>query len=315
MRGIKAYFLIGPTAVGKSAVAQEIACRQGYDIVSADSMLIYSGMDIGTAKPTAAERGAANYWCLDLVSPDRSFSVWDYRQYAIEGLTRVAQAGREAIVVGGTGLYIKSLVDGLSPGTAPDAALREKWEKVIALDGLAPLRDELLSINAELYESIKDKDNPRRLIRALEIALAGGEHAMERQQKEMKPIIGLKMPAEILERRIVARVEKMYEQGLLAEVKTLLLQGFENAPTARQAIGYAEAVDLIHERCSVADAMKRTITRTRQLAKRQLTWFKHQANVKWITCEESTSLSNIATKVMDEWRQLGPTSVAESECS
>jgi len=275
-----AFFLVGPTAVGKSAVAQHLAEQRSASILSADSMLIYRGMDIGTAKPTVAERGDVPYYGVDLAEPDESFSVWDYRRHALEALAALPE-GEELIVTGGTGLYVKSLIHGLEDRPGGDAALRTEWERRLADEGIGALQDAVRRAAPERFEALADKENPRRLIRALEAA--GAPHAVPSWTSAEEPVVvGLSMEPELLNARIAQRVEEMYAQGLMEEVTRLLERDRPLSETARQAIGYAEAIELIEGQATQAEAVERTIIRTRRLAKRQRTWFRHQANVDWL---------------------------------
>ncbi len=307
-----AFFLVGPTCVGKTAVAQWIAERGDFDILSADSMLVYRGMDIGTAKPGAVEQSRARYWGIDLVTPQERFSVGMYRDVALEAIESVVSVGRKMIVTGGTGLYIKSLIDGLSRRGPTDMAVRLKGERMLKEKGVESVQEWLKATDRAMYESLHDKKNPRRLIRALERSIAGdisnGGHW--RRADAGPPIAGLSLPSKQLHERIERRVRDMYSGGLIEEVERLLGQGFDSAPTARQAIGYAEAVDCVKGRCSMDEAIEKTIVRTRRLVKRQNTWFRHQANVHWLHGDVSMSIARIADKVLEYWDATGPTRIS-----
>jgi len=167
------YFLAGPTASGKTAVAQWLAEHGGHDILSADSMLIYRGMDIGTAKPTSAERADVRYYGIDLVAPHEIFNAWHYRRHALAALADMQRRGRGTIVVGGTGLYIKLLTHGFSDVPGPDPEVRSHWEHILAAEGVAPLQEALREQSPALFASIDDSQNGRRLVRFLEWAAAG----------------------------------------------------------------------------------------------------------------------------------------------
>ncbi|MBN1675971.1 MAG: tRNA dimethylallyltransferase [Kiritimatiellae bacterium] len=309
-----ACFLVGPTAVGKTAVAQWIAEREGYDILSADSMLVYRGMDVGTAKPSAAERARVRYWCVDLVAPAERFSVARYRRAALEALRRVEAEGRQAIVVGGTGLYVKCLVHGLRPGPKPDARARAHWRNVLEQRGIGALQDALRGRDAGAWARLTESDrrNPRRLVRALERpAGPDAPPAPDWADAGGGPIAGLRMPGPELHARIGRRVDRMYRGGLLAEVRGLLANGFDAAATAGEAIGYAEAAAFLAGACTEAEAKARTAARTRRLAKRQLTWFRHQADVCWIDANERTPVPALARRVLQSWRTHGPTPIVD----
>lgn len=307
-----AFFLVGPTCVGKTAVAQRIAERGDFDILSADSMLVYRGMDIGTAKPGVAEQSKVRYWGIDLVTPQEPFSVGTYREFALRAIESVISSGRKMIVTGGTGLYVKSLIDGLATRGPTNNEIRLKGECLLREKGVESLQEWLKAEDRTLYESLPDKRNPRRLIRALERLDAGCMSNDEHLKRgDAGPCIpGLSLPSDQLHERIERRVRDMYLGGLMGEVERLIEQGFESAPTARHAIGYAEAVDCVKGLCSMEDAIEKTITRTRQLVRRQNTWFRHQANVHWLHGDVSMSIAQTANKVLEYWQATGPTRIS-----
>jgi len=310
--GLEGYFLVGPTAVGKTCVAQWIAEHHDYDILSADSMVVYRGMDIGTAKPSAAERARVHYSGLDLTTPDQPFSVWDYRQHALAALAASAAKGRRTLIVGGSGLYVKSLTDGLAPVSGASLEIRKYWTDIAETDGVEPLQKALRDKSPALYESLADKQNPRRLIRALEQAASGAAPRVPTWKKTgAVPLIGLTLPAEELRLRVESRVAGMYRTGLVDEVRGLLEKYPNLSDTARQAIGYAEAMEVLNARCSQEKAMARTVTRTLQLAKRQRTWFRHQAKVKWVEIRPDMDTRKVAELVLDHGSLYGPTKIAE----
>lgn len=306
-----AYFLVGPTATGKSAVAQLIAEADGLDIVSADSMLVYRGMDIGTAKPTSSERARARYWCMDLVEAGSAFSVGLFKAAATEALARITAAGRKAIVVGGTGLYVKALTHGLSETPAADQALRAELDLMAREKPVAALQEMLQQLAPDLYNALADKRNPRRLVRALELARAGIlKPPASWKHGDTGPVMpGLRLDMAQLRKRIEDRARLMFTTGLLDEVRTLLSAGLGRSPTAQGAIGYAEAIAVIGGTCTVEEAIGRTAQRTFQLARRQMTWFRHQANIDWIDIEIGMDAGTIAAAVRKSWRNHGPTPI------
>ena len=310
--GLEGYFLVGPTAAGKTCVAQWIAEHHDYDILSADSMTVYRGMDIGTAKPSAAERARVHYSGLDLTTPDKPFSVWDYRQHALVALAASAAKGRRTLIVGGSGLYVKSLTDGLAPVSGASLEIRAYWTEIAGTDGVEALQKALRDKNPVLYESLADKQNPRRLIRALEQAATGSVPCAPTWKRTGSvPLIGLALPAEELRLRVESRVAGMYRAGLVDEVRGLLNEYPNLSDTARQAIGYAEAMDVLKGRCSQEEAMARTVTRSLQLAKRQRTWFRHQAKVEWVEISPDMDTRKVAEQVIDHGSIYGPTRIAE----
>jgi tRNA dimethylallyltransferase len=303
-----AYFLVGPTCTGKTRVAQWIAERGPYEIVSADSMQVYRGMDIGTAKPTLKERAGVVYHGLDLVDPGRRFSVAEYRDCVLRVLPEIARRGRRAIVVGGSGLYLRALLEGLRPGPAPLGEGRDRWERLLSEGGVDALAAELERRAPDQWRALRDRRNPRRLIRALERSEAAPEvgACQWRDPRESPPLPGLTLEPEALRSAIERRVRDMYDGGLLDEVRRVQQGGAGLSRTALQAIGYAEAVEVIAGGMSRREAMERTAARTRQLAKRQRTWFRHQARVVWMEGWPASGVEQTAQRVQDHWRKYGP---------
>lgn len=308
---ISAYFLVGPTASGKTAVAQIIAERKGYNILSADSMLVYQGMNIGTAKPSQQEQTAVSYGGINLTTPDISFNTWDYRLHAVRTLQNNAAKNKTTIIAGGTGLYIKSLTDGFSKLPDPDPEIRKQWDLILESNGVEHIATELKKRNIALYNAIQDKKNARRLIRALELDAAGIKTPPDSwiQKKSSTPILGLQMPREDLRTRIVARVDEMYNKGLMEEVKLLHKTYGKLSDAATKAIGYAEAAEAINGTMTIDEAKKKTVTRTNQLAKRQMTWFKKQADVVWLDITATTDIETIVEQVLQHWSKYGQTNI------
>ena len=311
--------LVGPTATGKTAVAQQLAEELNAAVLSADSMQVYRGMDVGTAKPSVAERGAVRYGGLDLINPDADFHVAAYLAHAAEFLEQARQVGQPVIVVGGTGLYVKCLLEGLQPRAAADPAWRAEAETL----SLATLQQKLQQLDPARFAALNDSDrqNPRRLIRAMEIARGAQRgHAKVNASEETHPallqhpglpaIVGLRMAPALLWPRIQARVQTMYAQGLLEETQRLRQAFPVWSATARQAIGYAEALAALDGGCSIAEAQAQTALRTRQLAKRQMTWFQHQARVAWVDCAAEATPDVVASRIRQLWSEHGPTPLA-----
>jgi len=309
-----AFVLVGPTASGKSAVAQLLAEQTGTPVVSADSMNIYRGMDIGTAKPSATERGAVEYQGLDLADPTETFSVGDWLKAVkpafqglsarndgedgIEGVKKEGKKSASPLVVGGTGLYVKCLLAGLDDRPAADLALRARTEKM----SLAELQAEALATAPEAYEFLADKENPRRLVRVLETKASRNAVAFTAWKKELPTVIGLFVERDVLCKRIAKRVDKMYTNGLIEEARGLI--GLQLSVTAQKAIGYAEAFAVLRGEMTETQAKERTVIRTRQLAKRQMTWFRTQLNVEWINTADFPTRGTLAGKVSTIWKKV-----------
>lgn len=304
--GRRLYVLVGPTATGKSAVAQYIAEQRDAAVLSADSMLIYRGMDIGTAKPALGARGRVPYLGVDLANPDEGFSVWQYRQAAVAQLATLPPS-QEVIVVGGSGLYVHALIMGLdTAGEVP--AARAQWETLFATQGIEGLRAALRARAPAALAALADPRNPRRLIRALE---RGAVPAPAAAPTAAVPVLaGLRMEPALLNRRIEQRVARMYAAGLLNEVAGLLAAPRGLSPTALQAIGYAEAIAVLEGRCSRETAIAQTVARTCRLAKRQRTWFRHQARVEWVDAGAADTVASLAARVQEIWRTHGNTNSA-----
>lgn len=308
---VSAFFLVGPTAVGKTAVAQWIAEEHGYEVLAADSMVVYRGMDIGTAKPTPAEQARARHHGLDLVDPGSTFSAGDFRAFARELLARNAATERRTIVVGGTGLYIKSLTDGLDEVPRSPRNRVDHWQRVYEADGIEALASALRDLAPALHEGVGDRRNPRRLIRALVMAESGRRQATRCWETcGSAEITGLAMAPELLKRRIEARARGMFACGLVEEVRRLRRLRRGMSRTAAHAIGYEEAAACLDGKCSEEEAIARTAVRTRQLAKRQRTWFRHQATVRWIEVAEDATPATVGSLVLGDWRRHGSTKIA-----
>jgi tRNA dimethylallyltransferase len=279
--------IVGPTAVGKTALAEELALRLDGEIVSADSMQVYRGMDIGTAKPEAGD-GRVHYHLIDVVEPGAPFSAALYQELAREAIDDIAARGRVPIVCGGTGLYIRAALDDLRfPAGEQESQLRSDLEALAAEIGAAALHERLRAIDPPSAALIH-ANNVRRTLRALEMAEEGVSYADQASgfsaRGEYYPTtqIGLDMPRERLYARIDARVDAMVDDGLLDEVRRLLDAGLRKALTARQAIGYKEFVPVLEGDVPLCEAVAAVKQASRRYAKRQLTWFRADPRVRWI---------------------------------
>ena len=288
--------LVGPTAAGKSAVALEAAAALGdVEIVSVDSMQVYRGMDIGTAKPDRSEQAAVPHHLLDLADPWEDFSVARFQQSAMEVLAGIEGRDRRALLVGGTGLYFQAIVDGLRlPGE--DRRLRAELEaEAAAPEGLAALYDELAALDPVAAGRI-DPGNGRRIVRALEVTRASGRPfssfgpGMFRENGGALPvqIAGLWTTRAAGARRIAQRFAAMERGGLVEEVRRLAADARGLSRTARQAIGYKEVLDHLEGIApSLEEAFERAVSRTRALARRQRMWFRRDQRVVWVGVEEN----------------------------
>jgi len=298
--------LVGPTAAGKTDVIHELAGMHETGVISADAMMVYRGMDIGTAKPAIIERGDIPYAGLDLANPDQSFSAYDYLA-AIEKQQSGAGQPDHWLIAGGTGLYVKCLLAGLDESEGPNLEFRNEAEAILASRGFASLQEWCKQKIPEIEASLPvgDVANPRRWIRAVERGLQENPDDKSFQVPERIGIVGLSWSRADLEQRIAARVKNMYASGLLDEVTLLRKLYADFSDTAAKAIGYAEAGKVLDGRLTIEDAVNQTIIRTRKYAKRQMTWFRNQFKTYWIELTPGDSIKGIARRVSDYWKNYG----------
>jgi len=288
-------FIIGPTAVGKSELAFHLAQELGGEIISADSMQVYRGMDIGTGKPSKQEQKKVRHHLIDVCSPSRAFSVFDFHQRAVKAIFEIQDRKKIPIIAGGTGFYIRALLDGLEPSPPPDPKLRRKLETELRKKGLNFLVKKLAKIAPKKAQEI-DVRNPRRVLRALEVALLAKKNWKTKQlpvrsisKLGLCPVvIGVLCEREKLYCRINERVEFMFAEGWIREVKRLVTRRFSK--TAKQAIGYSRILPLLRKKKlkkpdfpALIDQVK---TDTRRYAKRQLTWFRQEKVSFWLEAPE-----------------------------
>ena len=281
----KLIVILGPTASGKSELGLKLAKKFNGEIVSADSRQVYKGMDIGTAKPTKKERKEILHYLIDIKNPNQIYTVWQYKQEAIKAINKIVKKGKNPFLVGGTGLYLKAVIENLEiPRVKPDWKLRKSLELKIKTRGLKSLYDELIKIDPEAAY-IVDSQNPRRIIRALEVAIKT-KRPFSQQRKKGESLfdvleIGLSVSEEELKEKIEKRVNKMMKTRLVNEVKNLIKIYDKNLPTF-DAIGYREIIDYLNKKFSLAEAIKKIKKNTWHFAKRQMTWFKKDERIIWI---------------------------------
>lgn len=290
----------GPTASGKTALAVELALQLGGEVVSADSMQVYQGMDIGTAKPTQEEMRGVVHHMLDVAEPWESYSVARYVQQAVAVVDGILARGKIPIVTGGTGLYIDALVAGREfAAYSPQSGLREELNRRVQTKGLATLRVQLEQVDPEAAQRIHPNDE-KRTVRALEVWLSTGK-TISQHNRETRALPCRYIPLTIglnfaqrphLWDRIDQRVDKMMERGLQDEVQSLLDSGIPPHCTAMQAIGYKEMVAILKEGRPVAEAAEEIKLHSRQYAKRQLTWFRRNKDIQWYLWEKKPDFSN-----------------------
>jgi len=284
--GDDCWFLSGPTASGKSSLAIPLARRLGAEIVSVDSMAVYRGLDVGTAKPTTEQRRAIPHHLIDVVAAGEAYSVARWLADAADAMAACRSRGRAILFVGGTPLYLRALRDGLAPLPPADpvirAALAAEGERV----GGQSLHARLARIDPVAAARIHPHDS-KRTIRALEVAEMTGRPLSDAFAPDPDPVFERRLmivdtPRTALYRRIDLRVQRMFSDGIIDETRAALATPGGIGPTARQAAGYAETIDMLEGRIDLAEAVRRTQQRTRQLAKRQLTWLRSFPAATWI---------------------------------
>jgi tRNA dimethylallyltransferase len=292
----KIVVITGPTAVGKSALAVELAAPMAGEIINADSMQVYRGMDIGTAKPPVQERGTIPHHLLDIVNPDDAFNAAIYRSLAVPVIEEISRRGHLPFVVGGTGLYIKTLLGGLFQCPAFDPGLRERLNREGEEQGLEPLFGRLCALDPDAAQKIHPHDKVR-ILRALEVieltqtpysVLASKHRFRDRPFEALK--ICLQMNRQDLYDRINRRCERMIEQGLIGETERLLGKGYSPDLKPMKSLGYRHAVKILEGEWDLDKAIKQLQTDTRRYAKRQLTWFGGDSQMLWYGPEEKESI-------------------------
>ncbi len=310
-------FIVGPTAIGKSEIALRVARKLQGEIVSADSMQIYRGMDIGTGKPTRIQQREIRHHLLDFCAPSRIFSVYDFYRHAMKAIRDIGQRGRLPIVTGGSGLYIHALLQGLETRPGPDYRLRKKLETQSRHHGILTLVKRLQQVDPEAASKM-DLKNERRIIRALEV------HALSKKngnfKKEPRPsisecgfipvVIGLRRNRDELYRRIEKRIDQMFRKGWVQEAKKLSRTRI--ARTARQALGYRHLFHLFQSENAASSARIRILKDlvkkdTRHFAKRQMTWFRREENLMWVDWPPGRSAAELAHQICEIFsNQISP---------
>ncbi len=290
-RRLPLILVVGPTAVGKTELAIQLAVRLVGEIVSADSRLFYRGMDIGTAKPTQAERDLVPHHLIDIADPDQLISLSDFQRKARQAISEIHQRGLLPFLVGGTGQYVRSVIEAWRiPRAEPDPGLRailEGWAAEIEPEGL---HNRLAVLDPAAAEQI-DPRNLRRTIRAMEVIFKTGQAFSTQRRQGTSPyrtlMVGLCRPRDALYRRIDVRIQEMLAQGLVDEVQSLLDRGYSPELPTMSAIGYGELVSFLQGRMSLADAELQMKRRTRTFVRRQTNWFKpDDPDIHWFSVEK-----------------------------
>ena len=279
--------IVGPTASGKSALALRLARERSGEIVSCDSLQVYRGLDVGSAKATRAERAEVEHHLLDVAEPGEVFSAADYARLARAALDAVRARGRLPIVAGGTGLYLRALLVGLFEGPPRDEALRRRLEALGERFGDERLHRLLGRVDPVAARRIGPRDRVR-VVRALEVYRATGRPISQEQGRGSEPLrgyrtllVGLDPGRDALRLAVLARTRRMLEAGLIDEVRGLVSRGLDPLARPLQAIGYRQALSVLRGEMTVEEAESAIVTATMRFAKRQMTWFRHQADVQW----------------------------------
>ncbi|MCY2929100.1 MAG: tRNA (adenosine(37)-N6)-dimethylallyltransferase MiaA [Planctomycetota bacterium] len=306
----KVVFILGCTGCGKGAVAREFARRIGGQIVSVDSMKIYRRMDIGTAKPSPADRSSLPHHCVDLVEPSESFSVAQFVAEADRAIEGISAAGGVPVAAGGTSLYIKALTEGLFEGPSADAGVRERLTERARREGPAALHAELAEADPAAAERIHPNDE-RRIVRALEVFQATGTPISQLQRQWDSGarryecvMIGLRRDRADQARRINLRAKRMMDLGLRDEVSALLAEPAGLSLQAAQAVGYAEMIDHLQGLCSLEEAFERIKINTRQLAKKQRTWHRRFEGTTWFDLGADDPAAETAGRILEQMGAL-----------
>ena len=288
------YVIGGPTASGKSKLAVELAKKINGEIISADSMQIYKDMNIGTAKITNQAMQGIKHYLIDFISPEQRYSVSSFKKDAEDAIEKILSNGKTPIIVGGTGLYIDSLIYGIEfQDEKIDTKYREKLNKIAEIEGLEKLYKKAQKIDPEAMAKISANDR-KRIIRVLEIYHKTGKTKTEQEKESRKnevkynyKVFAITIPREKLYERINKRVDQMLEQGLIEEVEKIL-EKYSYFPTAMQGLGYKEVIEYLENKITKEEMIEKIKKETRHYAKRQITWFKKNKETIWLDGEKTT---------------------------
>ncbi len=300
--------IVGPTAIGKTDVAIQISRRAPAEIISADSMAVYRGLNIGTAKPTDSQRRLARFHCIDIAEPNERFSVAEFQRCAHAAIDGCTGRGHLPILSGGTGLYVRAVLDGLSLACVPaDERFRTALREEADILGSQRLHDRLQCVDPATAERVHPNDLVR-IIRALEVWHATGRPLslyIDRDRAERQPAtairIGLRMSMDALDLRIVERVHRMYSMGLVREVEGLLARGLSPDAPAMRALGYAETVAYLLRDSTHDECVEKVIKNTRRYARRQMTWFRSDKALHWLDIDQRDA-EETADTILDLYR-------------
>lgn len=297
--------LLGPTAAGKSAVAVQVAKHYATEILTADSRQVYRGMDIGTDKPSLDERQGIPHRLIDLVDPDEPYNTGLYRREALKEIDRVVQEGGLPLVVGGTGLYIRTLIRGICEAPAADAEIRRDLMALVGEQGRKGLYAELVRVDPVMASRLHPNDESK-VIRALEVyRLTGCSLASLQRHHQSQAaafpflLVGLLRPKEQLYRRIEARIDWQLAHGMVEEARTLLSRGYSRSLGSMKGLGYRHLAASFAGEYDASEMVRRFKQDTRQYAKRQMTWFRKEPGITWLMIEEQEAAGQTAGRVVE----------------
>jgi tRNA dimethylallyltransferase len=294
--------IVGPTATGKTALAVHLAARLPIEAVNADSRQVYRGMDVGTGKPTATERAALRHHLIDIVDPDGTFNVARLRAEALAVIADIHARGRLPVLVGGTGLYVRALLKGLQPAPPADRALRAELEALARERGPAALHARLAGVAPAAAARLHPNDRVR-LIRAIEVAEADIGDPATSWANATSPfralVVGLTLPRRILVGRIADRVQAMVAGGMMEEVQRLHAAGYPPSLPAMSGIGYRQFSSVLDGTMTKTEAVRQMIRDTTRYARRQMTWFARDPEIRWIDVEAAGGIEGAAKRVLE----------------
>ena len=298
--------IVGPTAVGKSRVAIEVAKVFETEVLTADSRQVYRGMDIGTDKPAREERQTVPHRLIDLVNPDESFNAGLYRRHALDEIERLYRDRRLPLVVGGTGLYVRILLKGLCGAPPTDPIMREALQQEAKDHGYDRLYARLVAVDPVAAARLHPRDESK-VIRALEVYQLSGRRMSEFQQEhgfDERPfsalIIGLNRDRDLLYRCIEERIDWQLAHGLIEETTQLLAQGYRRDSAAMKGLGYRQVAEYLASQYDAAEMVRRFKRDTRHFSKRQMTWFRKEPGIQWLMIKESESAQHTAGRVLSQ---------------
>lgn len=315
--------LVGPTAIGKSRVAVDVAQCLNAEILTADSTQVYRGMNVGTDTPSETERQGVPHRLINLVDPDEPFNAGEFRRHATREIMRLHERGRLPFVVGGSGLYVRALLRGLWDSPPVDRSLRRALERALRLRGGESMYQELSRVDPETARRLHPRDSVK-VLRALEVYRQTGvplSRAHRDAQGRAAPFhaltLGLTMDRAELYRRIDDRVDVELAKGLVVETRTLLAKGYSRDLVSMKSLGYRQMAEYLEGECSFDEAVRRLKRDTRRFAKRQMTWFRKESGVRWVEVQPEASSHSVARRLLtiiepflDGLRRDGPLGVS-----